>query len=214
VPRPDEIIRRFRPEFEKLLLITLMEDWESPITAADAAATLERYTGDDGVSPIEGHITHGDADLLAAGVAAAPPRSRTKRPGRRRGQAVAGDGKIRGKAPQPLTRRDAAPAQARPAAAAVAPASQERRSVRSKGGGAGRKAPAPKAAAQSKRPSARGPAASPVHAEPAAPVPQVRRKPSVSKNSGKAGRKDSSKKGSVADGFAAALAAFRSGDED
>jgi WS/DGAT/MGAT family acyltransferase len=43
VPDPSEIIRRFAPEFEKLLLITLMEDWDAEITAADAGATLERY---------------------------------------------------------------------------------------------------------------------------------------------------------------------------
>jgi WS/DGAT/MGAT family acyltransferase len=73
VPDPNEIIRRFRPEFEKLLLIALMEDWEQPITAADAAATLMRFTGDDGVSPVEGHITHGDAD------AAPPPRAAGRR---------------------------------------------------------------------------------------------------------------------------------------
>jgi WS/DGAT/MGAT family acyltransferase len=58
VPDPNEIIRRFRPEFEKLLLIALMEDWEAPITAGDAAATLTRFTGDDGVSPVEGHVRH------------------------------------------------------------------------------------------------------------------------------------------------------------
>ncbi|HRA37429.1 MAG: wax ester/triacylglycerol synthase family O-acyltransferase [Xanthomonadales bacterium] len=45
VPDPGEIIKRFAPEFEKLLLITLMEDWQGEITAADAAATLERFAG-------------------------------------------------------------------------------------------------------------------------------------------------------------------------
>lgn len=43
VPQPGEVIRRFRPEFEKLLLITLMEDWQAPIEAADARATLEYF---------------------------------------------------------------------------------------------------------------------------------------------------------------------------
>jgi WS/DGAT/MGAT family acyltransferase len=60
LPDPGEVIRRFKPEFEKLLLIALMEDWEQPITAADAAATLKHFAGDDGVSPVEGHIVHGD----------------------------------------------------------------------------------------------------------------------------------------------------------
>ncbi len=60
LPDPNEVIRRFKPEFEKLLLIALMEDWDEPITAADAAATLKFFAGDDGLSPVEGHITHGD----------------------------------------------------------------------------------------------------------------------------------------------------------
>jgi diacylglycerol O-acyltransferase len=42
VDRPDEIIRRFRGEFEKLLYITLMEDWEQPITSKDAEMTMGR----------------------------------------------------------------------------------------------------------------------------------------------------------------------------
>jgi diacylglycerol O-acyltransferase / wax synthase len=44
VPDPDEVIRRFEPEFEKLLLITMMEDWSEDITSADAAATLQHWT--------------------------------------------------------------------------------------------------------------------------------------------------------------------------
>lgn len=40
---PDPIVRRFAPEFEKLALITLMEDWERDIAAADADATLAHY---------------------------------------------------------------------------------------------------------------------------------------------------------------------------
>ncbi len=39
---PDAVTRRFAAEFEKLLLIALMEDWEEGISAADAAATLDR----------------------------------------------------------------------------------------------------------------------------------------------------------------------------
>jgi len=40
---PDAIVQRFASEFEKLLLIALMEDWDEEIGAGDAAATLERY---------------------------------------------------------------------------------------------------------------------------------------------------------------------------
>jgi WS/DGAT/MGAT family acyltransferase len=40
---PDAIVQRFAGEFEKLLLIALMEDWEEDIGAGDAAATLARY---------------------------------------------------------------------------------------------------------------------------------------------------------------------------
>jgi WS/DGAT/MGAT family acyltransferase len=43
VPQPQQVIERFQPELEKLMLITLMEDWEAPITPADAAATLQHY---------------------------------------------------------------------------------------------------------------------------------------------------------------------------
>ena len=41
VSDPDAVTARFAEEFEKLLLITLMEDWESDIAAADAEATLQ-----------------------------------------------------------------------------------------------------------------------------------------------------------------------------
>jgi WS/DGAT/MGAT family acyltransferase len=44
VPDPGDIIRRFAPEFEKLLLIALMEDWDGEITADGAAQTLRHYT--------------------------------------------------------------------------------------------------------------------------------------------------------------------------
>jgi len=40
---PDAIVQRFASEFEKLLLIALMEDWDEEIGAGDAAATMERY---------------------------------------------------------------------------------------------------------------------------------------------------------------------------
>jgi WS/DGAT/MGAT family acyltransferase len=43
VQDPDPIVQRFVPEFEKLALITLMEDWERGIAADDADATLAHY---------------------------------------------------------------------------------------------------------------------------------------------------------------------------
>ncbi len=43
IPDPQSVIDRFAPEFEKMLLIALMEDWTAPITAADADATLARH---------------------------------------------------------------------------------------------------------------------------------------------------------------------------
>jgi WS/DGAT/MGAT family acyltransferase len=39
---PDAIVRRFAAEFEKLVLIALMEDWDDEFGAGDAAATLAR----------------------------------------------------------------------------------------------------------------------------------------------------------------------------
>lgn len=43
VKDPDAIVQRFDAEFEKLMLIALMEDWDEEIGAGDAAATLGRY---------------------------------------------------------------------------------------------------------------------------------------------------------------------------
>jgi hypothetical protein len=43
VPDPEPIVQRFVREFEKLALITLMEDWSGDIAADDAEATLARY---------------------------------------------------------------------------------------------------------------------------------------------------------------------------
>ncbi len=43
LPDPDSVIARFRPEFEKLLYIVLMEDWSQPIEPADATATLQHH---------------------------------------------------------------------------------------------------------------------------------------------------------------------------
>lgn len=40
---PDAVVRRFDAEFEKLMLIALMEDWGEDFGPADAAATLRRY---------------------------------------------------------------------------------------------------------------------------------------------------------------------------
>lgn len=40
VPDPDAIIRRFRPEFEKLLYLALMGNWDDTIVAADAEAMM------------------------------------------------------------------------------------------------------------------------------------------------------------------------------
>ncbi len=45
VPEPERIIRRFAGEFEKLVLATLMEDWDSTICSAGAAATMMRFAG-------------------------------------------------------------------------------------------------------------------------------------------------------------------------
>ena len=40
---PDAIVRRFGAEFEKLVLIALMEDWDDELDACGAAATLARF---------------------------------------------------------------------------------------------------------------------------------------------------------------------------
>lgn len=46
VADPDAVCRRYLAEFEKLMLIALMEDWDAPVDATDAAATLARYGAD------------------------------------------------------------------------------------------------------------------------------------------------------------------------
>ncbi|MCC6595126.1 MAG: DUF1298 domain-containing protein, partial [Rhodanobacteraceae bacterium] len=40
---PDAIVARFGSEFEKLMLIAMMEDWDEEFGASDAASTLARY---------------------------------------------------------------------------------------------------------------------------------------------------------------------------
>ena len=51
VPDPELIINRFASEFEKLLLIALMEDWNTDITPADAEATLRRFVNVQAAAP-------------------------------------------------------------------------------------------------------------------------------------------------------------------
>ncbi len=56
VPVPDEVICRFGSEFEKLVMITLMEDWDAPMTPTNVREMLERCLQDDGISacaPVE-----------------------------------------------------------------------------------------------------------------------------------------------------------------
>ena len=43
VPEPDDVIARFAPEFEKLVLIALMSDWSGGASPADAADTLGEW---------------------------------------------------------------------------------------------------------------------------------------------------------------------------
>jgi hypothetical protein len=38
-------VQRFDAEFEKLMLLALMEDWSEDFGAGDAAATLARHVG-------------------------------------------------------------------------------------------------------------------------------------------------------------------------
>jgi hypothetical protein len=47
MPDPDSVIRRFEPEFEKLLYVALMGRWEGELRPEDAEALLIEM-GDDG----------------------------------------------------------------------------------------------------------------------------------------------------------------------
>ena len=46
MPDPDSVIRRFRPEFEKMLYLALMARWEGEFTAEDAEALMLEGNGD------------------------------------------------------------------------------------------------------------------------------------------------------------------------
>ena len=45
IPDPEPVVQRFVREFEKLTLITMMEDWSDEIASGDAQATLSHYAG-------------------------------------------------------------------------------------------------------------------------------------------------------------------------
>lgn len=99
VPDPDDVIRRFRPEFEKLLLITLMEDWDAPIESPDAMATLLRFLG-HGETDREG-----GPDASAPGGAVPAPGSSVRRPGAAGPKASRADDR-RGPRHEPIGARD------------------------------------------------------------------------------------------------------------
>ncbi len=76
VPDPENIIRRFSTELEKLLLIACMEDWSEPVTPADAEATLVHFAGGE-ASPVP---KRQPAAKKAATKPAAAPRTAKKKP--------------------------------------------------------------------------------------------------------------------------------------
>jgi hypothetical protein len=41
IPEPDAVIRRFGPEFDKLLYLALMSDWERSFDSVDAEALMD-----------------------------------------------------------------------------------------------------------------------------------------------------------------------------
>ena len=50
MPDPAPVAQRFAGEFEKLALITLMEDWHGDLLAAASGAEIDRYDAVSGVS--------------------------------------------------------------------------------------------------------------------------------------------------------------------
>ncbi|MDC8015187.1 WS/DGAT/MGAT family O-acyltransferase [Tahibacter soli] len=46
VADPEDVVRRFAQEFERLVLVSLMEDWEGDLSAADAEATIRHFAGE------------------------------------------------------------------------------------------------------------------------------------------------------------------------
>lgn len=75
VADPGSVVRRFAGEFEKLLLATLMEDWDGELSASDVEATYRHYRGD-----------------APATSAKAAPRARKARPGKTAARSAAARG--------------------------------------------------------------------------------------------------------------------------
>lgn len=46
VADPEDVVQRFAREFERLVLVSLMEDWDDEMSAGDAEATIRRYAGE------------------------------------------------------------------------------------------------------------------------------------------------------------------------
>ncbi len=130
---PGDVIRRFRGEFEKLLYITLMEDWDQPITPEDADATLGFFCGNAG-GPVSKEFVEACAEQ--AGKSAVDQASKTA-------SSRAGEGEAKPKRVASPRRRTtpAAPAkQAKPSKA-----KRSATDAKPKPRPANRKAPAPAA---------------------------------------------------------------------
>ena len=208
VPNPDDVIRRFRPEFEKLLLITLMEDWDAPIESPDAMATLLRFVGED------------DPDAVAAEIADAAPATSGGRARRRsRKPTIEPIGTPEGEVTVDFASAEAVPplapeveatevervpaSKARPPRAAVAKST--------------RKVTGPRAAAGGSKPEAAGARPGKAEKRAAKPKPGAKRTArsgtaAVRKSSAPLAAKRSGK--APAPDFASAVAAFREGRQE
>ena len=80
IARPQPVIDRFAPEFEKLLLATLLEDWETPICPFDAEDTLRRCIALKDDSTPRKPQTRTAAPAASAPLAANPPPCASPRP--------------------------------------------------------------------------------------------------------------------------------------
>lgn len=80
VPDPENIIRRFSGELEKLILISCMEDWSELVTPADAAATLAHFSGEAKAGARPAAKARGAARPAAAKAKARMPKARRNVP--------------------------------------------------------------------------------------------------------------------------------------
>lgn len=85
VPDPERVIERFKPEFEKLLYVVLMEPWDSPVSAADFERKLAAVEmAERAATPSVPRTARKARTVRAAGAAKPPVAKRSAAPAKAR----------------------------------------------------------------------------------------------------------------------------------